>query len=889
LTDTQLTDPFARPSTEVTATLKVNPQQGLAAEEAAARRARYGPNLLGRTRTRSLLRILLHQFNSIVVWLLAAAAVLSIVLGDYVEAAAVILVLLINATIGFVTELRAARSMEALYAFAEVVARVRRSGKVIEVPIQDLVPGDIVLLEAGDLVSADLRLLSSTNLHCDESTLTGESVPVRKTARPVAQDTVLNDRRSMAYKGTAVTQGVAEAVVVATGMTTEIGQIAQLIESVDDDASPLEKRLDKLGHRLIGLTLGLVALTVLLGVLRQQPFADMIQTGVALAVAAIPEGLPIVATLCLARGMLRMARRNALVNRLSSVETLGSTNMILTDKTGTLTENRMEVERFVLPDGPVEMSGVLPPGRSEDASLNWALCVAALCNSVPREAEDGTATSADPMEVALLRVAQVAGFDALSDCMVGEVTKIHPFDPERLMMATDHQTSDGVVRLVKGAPEAVIAQCLSIFTPTGPTAMDADTKAQWLAKTKTETASGLRCLGLAKRTPNASGSEPFENLEWIGLVCLADPLRDDVPAAIAACRGAGIQVVMTTGDHAETAASIAMEAGIVDADPDVVEGREMQNFDPDRPDPALSERLNTARVFARFAPANKLELVAFHQSQGRIVAMTGDGVNDAPALKKADIGIAMGKRGTQVAREASDIILLDDAFSTIADAVIQGRIIFANIRKFVVYLMSCNVSEVLVVAFALGLGMAAPLLPLQILFLNLVTDVFPAFALGLGRGNATVMQEPPRDAREPIADQKTWGKISMLGLMIAFSTLAAYSMSLFQLKLGQDKAITVAFLTIALAQLWNVFNVRKPQDGLLLNEITCNIFVWLAIAFCLLLITSAVWIPAFSLVLDLPPPTLAGLAVAAGMSLVPLVFGQVLIALGDQRADRKKT
>lgn len=878
LIETHVSNAFALSATDVAAKLGVVPEQGLSEVQAAERLARYGPNLLGRTKTKSLFGILVHQFNSIVVWLLAAAVVLSLVLGDYVEAIAVLLVLLINATIGFVTELRAARSMEALYAIAEVVAHVRRSGKVLDVPIQELVPGDIVLLEVGDLVSADLRLVSSVNLHCDESTLTGESVPVPKNEKAVAQGTVLNDRTSMVYKGTAVTQGTAVAVVVATGMNTEIGQIAQMIESVVDDATPLEKRLDQLGHRLIGLTLLLVILTVSLGVMRQQPLADMIQTGVALAVAAIPEGLPIVATLCLARGMLCMARRNALVNRLSSVETLGSTTMILTDKTGTLTENRMEVERYVLPEGSVETSGMEAPGRLDDVSLKWALCVGSLCNSIPPGVEGVAATSADPMEVALLRAAQIAGFDAMADCDVGEAANTYPFDPDRLMMATDHPNNDGSVRLVKGAPEAVIAHCASILTPSGSIAMDNEARAQWLAKTQTETARGLRCLGLAKRCGDAPCTDPFENLEWIGLVCLADPLRDEVPAAIAACRGAGIDVVMITGDHAETAAAIAVEAGIVEADPDVVEGQLLQDFDSEHLDPALSDRLNTARVFARFAPANKLDLVAFHQRQGRIIAMTGDGVNDAPALKKADIGIAMGERGTQVAREASDIILLDDAFGTIADAVMQGRIIFANIRKFVVYLMSCNVSEVLVVAFALGLGMAAPLLPLQILFLNLVTDVFPAFALGLGQGNASVMQEPPRDANEPIVDRKTWVRISALGLVIAFSTLAAYSIAQFHLMLGQGEAITVAFLTIALAQLWNVFNVRKPNDGLFLNEITRNIFVWLAIALCLLLIAGAVWIPALSRVLDLPPPTLVGLAVAAGMSFVPLVFGQVLTA-----------
>ncbi|SHG88780.1 cation-translocating P-type ATPase [Marivita hallyeonensis] len=865
--------PYSAPSDQVVAWLGVSPDTGLSAAEVASRSTKYGPNLLQRQKPRSVLSILLHQFNSLVTWLLVGAAVFSVFLTDYVEAIAVALVLVINTTIGFVTELRAARSMEALYAYAQLFARVRRDARVTTVPAQDLVPGDIVLLEAGDLVPADARLIATTNLHCDESTLTGESVPVSKSTTPVAADAVLGDRTSMAHRGSSVTQGQGEAVVTATGMGTEIGQIAHLLQSVEDEASPLERRLDRLGQRLIGLTLVLVVLTVLLGVLRDQPLADMIQTGVALAVAAIPEGLPIVATLCLARGMLRMARRNALINRLSAVETLGSTTMILTDKTGTLTENRMEVVRFILPDATVDLEKMDGLRIDENAALRWAFCVGALCNTTG----PGSAYAGDPMEAALVRAADEAAFDTARVCGIGPATQTHPFDPDLLMMATVHAVQDGSVFLVKGAPEAVIAASTTVVGPSGPVPLTGDEKKGWLTKTKEETAKGLRCLALAMRADGTSLKDPFEQLELIGLVCLADPVREDVPAAIAACRDAGIDVVMITGDHPTTAAAIATEAGIAEAGADVVQGRELRDFDPENLDPDFAERISKARIFARVAPANKLDLVAFHQKEGRIVAMTGDGVNDAPALKKADIGIAMGQRGTQVAREASEIVLLDDAFSTIAEAVMQGRIIASNIRNFVVYLMSCNVSEVLVVAFALGLGLSTPLLPLQILFLNLVTDVFPAFALGLGRGDASVMKDPPRDPKAPIVNRAAWIHISVLGLIIACATLGAYAGALFYLGTAQPEAITIAFLTIAFAQLWNVFNVRKRRDGVIVNEISRNPYIWIAIALCLLLTVAAVWLPLFSEVLRLPPPDLSGVALAVVFSVVPLIAGQILV------------
>ncbi|OSQ50887.1 cation-translocating P-type ATPase [Marivita geojedonensis] len=871
-------NPHSQTADDVAARLQVDPRTGLTEQDATARQKSFGPNLLQRQKTKSSLAILLHQFKGIIVWLLGGAAVFSGFLGDYIEAFAIVLVLLINALIGFVTELRAARSMEALYAISEVSARVRRSGKILEIHARDLVPGDIVLLEPGDIASADMRISSCTNLHCDESTMTGESVPVSKSPEPVADDALLGERTSMVFKGTSVTQGAGEAIVSSIGMETEIGQITHMIHTAEDDALPLERRLDKLGHRLVGLTLGLVFATVILGLFRDQDMAIMIQTGVALAVAAIPEGLPIVATLCLARGMLRMARRNALVNRLSSVETLGSTTMILTDKTGTLTENRMEVVRYILSDGPVETSDLAPANKSESDSLNWALCVSACCNSADTSSSANSAPNGDPMELAMLQVAQSAGFDAHSDCGFTGDAIVHPFDPKRLMMATIHKTRTGVVTLVKGAPEAVFGACTQIHSKNHPVPFDTKEHDRWLDLLGSETAKGLRCLALAVKEPDSAESDPYTDLHLVGLVCLADPIREEVPKAIAACRDAGIDVVMITGDHPETAAAIAREAGIAGPDSTVITGRDLRGFDPESTDNDMADRIGKAHVFARVSPANKLDIVTYHQLQGRIIAMTGDGVNDAPALKKADIGVAMGKRGTQVARDASDIVLLDDAFDTIVAAIAQGRIIFANIRKFVVYLMSCNVSEVMVVGLALGLGMPTPLLPLQILFLNLVTDVFPAFALGLSRGDDSVMRASPRDPTEPIVTRALWFRITWLGLAIAFSTLGAFATALFHLQIGSDKAITVAFLTIALAQLWNVFNVRDRNGGLLLNEVSRNSYVWLAFAVCLVLVFTAIWFAPLSQVFKLPSPGVDGFALAFAASLCPLLFGQVLLA-----------
>ena len=876
----------ARSVEQVAAVLGTDPRNGLSATAARLSRQRHGPNRLRQQEKRSALGILLHQFESFIVWLLAGAAVLSFAFGDLLEGVAIMVVLAINGAIGFLTELRAARSMEALHRIAEVTARVRREGHERQIEAHELVPGDVVVLEAGDVVSADLRLTMTSNLQSDESILTGESAPVLKDTHAVAPDAAIGDRLCMAFRGTAITQGVGEGIVVATGMATELGHVSALVQSAEGEAPPLERRLDRLGQRLVWLTLALAALTIGLGLLQGHALVEMVQTGIALAVAAVPEGLPVVATLSLARGMLRMARRNALITRLSSVETLGATTIILTDKTGTLTENRMTVVRFLLADEDVaapphgagrthhtEATGLTP---DEDPRLGWALRIGALCNSASL-GHDDDGQSGDPMEVALLVAADDLKLPRERLQEAYPQVRLHAFDPDAKMMASVHAAEDAYVVAVKGAPEAVIAACDEELGPEGPRALDANGRADWQSRSAKAAQQGLRVLALATKRAASPEAAPYSGLTMVGLVCLQDPMRDDVADAIRTSRGAGVRVVMVTGDHAETAAAIARAAGLGEGTVTLVRGDDLEGVKPDMVDPAERARLLGADVFARVSPATKLMLVSLYQKAGHVVAMTGDGVNDAPALKKADIGIAMGRRGTQVAREAAHMVLKDDAFGTIVEAMHQGRVIYANIRKFVVFLMSCNVSEILVVGLAVGVGLPSPLLPLQILFLNLVTDVFPAFALGLGRGDSQVMTQPPRDPTEPIVNRPRWLLIGFLGIAITLATLGAFSLALFWLQIEVAPAVTVAFLTLALAQLWNVFNVRDPAGGTFRNEVTGNPYVWGALVLCLGLLAAAVWMPGLSNVLGLPDPGMAGLGLALAMSVLPLVFGQVLL------------
>jgi len=854
----------------VLAALGCNPAQGLSTDEAARRYRHYGPNLLRHRRPASVWRILLNQFESVVVWLLAAAAALSLLLGNVEEGVAILIVLAINAAIGFLTELKAARSVEALRQVARVATRVRRGGEVRMVPAESLVPGDIVLLEGGDIVTADLRLVEASRVQADESLLTGESTPIAKGADPVPADSPLAERASMLFKGTVVTRGNGEAVVLATGMETELGHIAELAAEAEPEQSPLEKRLARLGGQLIWLTVAVVTVIGAGGFASGAPLLLMVEAGVALAVAAIPEGLPIVATLALARGMWRMARKNALVERLGAVETLGATTVIVADKTGTLTENRMAVAGLALPSGP------WTPGEAPRPEVLEALTVAVLCNDavLPAAVDEGggAAATGDPTEIALLRAGAAAGLRR--DVLLATLPEVREeaFDPDTKMMATVHAKDGSFLYAIKGAPEAILPRVTQIRPSDGTArALDDAARTHWLEEAARLAADGQRVLALAMKEAASEAADPYAGLVLLGLVGLLDPPRADVQAAIADCIAAGIRVVMLTGDHAATARAIGRRVGLPEGE--VLEGGTLRRAED--LDEAARERLASVPVLARMSPAQKLDLVALYQQRGEIVAMTGDGVNDAPSLKKADIGVAMGLRGTQVAREAADMVLADDAFPTIVTAVREGRVIFDNIRKFVVYLLSCNLSEILVVGIAVLAGLPLPILPLQILFLNLVTDVFPAFALAAGEGAAGVMARPPRDPAEAILERRHWISIAGYGVLITCATLAALAIAREVLMLPEREAVTVSFLTLAFAQLWHVFSMRGAGSHPVVNEVSANPVVWGALALCTALLLGALYIPPVADVLRLVPPDRAGWTVVVGMSLAPLLFGQI--------------
>ena len=849
---------------------------GLSTDGAKARHQQFGPNRITARRAASALRVLLHQFRSPVVYLLGAAAALAFYFGELEEGGAIVVVLAINALIGFVTELKAARSIESLRALGGHTARVRRDGHVRLIPAEELVPGDIVLLEAGDAVSADLRLVEASRLSADESTLTGESVPVEKEVAPVNRAARLGDRSSMLFKGTAVTRGSGAGVVVATGLATELGRVTQLVIEADAGSSPLERKLARLSAQLVWATLIVAAAIAAVGLAVHEDAFLMVEAAIALAVAAIPEGLPIVATLALARGMWRMARQNALIERLSAVETLGATTVILTDKTGTLTENRMTVRRLHVASGDIEVEalthkGPRSLGTAGDGQVNTLLRIAVLCNDAHLySAEDEG--SGDPMEIALLRAGLQARLRRATLLHGHRLARKHAFDPGTKMMATVHESGDGFLFAVKGAPEAVIAAATRAIGDHGETALNDETRAEWLARATLLGHRGLRVLACAMKMETQPDGAPYQGLVLVGLIGLEDPARADVPSAIQDCRRAGIRVVMVTGDHAVTARSIARAVGLADHPAEVVEGAAIAKAI--ETDPSVLRRIS---IFARVIPAEKLALVKAYQAQGDIVAMTGDGVNDAPALRQADIGVAMGLRGTDVAREAAAMILLDDAFPTIVKAIRQGRVIFGNIRRFVAYLLSCNLSEVMVVGIAVLSALPLPLLPLQILYLNLVTDVFPAFALAMGEGEAAILQQPPRDPKEPILGRAQWLVIVLQGALLTAATFAALLAARW-LDLDASQSVTVTFLTLAFAQLWHVFNMRGIRANILANEVTRNVWLWGALALCATLLAAPPYLPPAAHLLQLAPPDAAMWVVVLACSLAPLVATQAVMA-----------
>ncbi len=864
----------------------VDAGQGLSDEEVRRRRQEHGPNRLPQAEGPGVWQVAADQFKSVVVAILGVAAVLAFVAGQAAEGVAIVAVLVVNGLIGFVGQWRAVRSMQALREKGKPRARVRRDGREGQVRTTDLVPGDVVVLEAGDAVPADLRLIEANHFHADESSLTGESTPASKSTEPVDAEAPLAERSGMVYRGATVTEGSGEGVVVATGSRTEIGRVTELAEEVESGPSPLQERLNRFGARMGWLALALAGLVAAAGYASGRPILLMVETAVALGVAAVPEGVPVATTIALARGMWLLARRNALARRLTAVEALGATTVIFADKTGTLTENRMTLRRVVTPAGTHDLDEADEQGSETPEPgpiVRRILQIGALCNNATVDEEDQP--SGDPMEVALLRAARRFGHDRDGLLDRWPEDREVAFDPDVMMMATVHEEEGGYRVAVKGAPKAVLGACDTIATEDGEgeEPLRDERRKEWAERVRGMAEEGLRLLAMAEKRVDDPDAEPYEGLRFLGVVGLADPPREGVREAIAACRGAGIRPIMVTGDRAETAVTVAEEVGLeTGGDDGVMTGREIGRGDD--LDEDVRRRALGASVFARLSPEQKYHLLRLYQEEGETAAMTGDGINDAPALRKADVGVAMGRRGTDAAREAADIILKDDAFATIVTAVREGRVIFANIRKALMFMLCTNLAEILAVGIASLAGAPLPLRPLQILYLNVLTDVFPALALGVGKGSPTVMDRPPRPKEESVLTRRHWLAIGAWSVVLAACVLGGLAWAVKGAGMETPRAVTVSFLTLGFAKLWFVFNLRDRGSRLWDNDVVRNPWIWAALAGCAALLVAAAKVPGLSFVLKTEGPGAAGWAIVLGLSLVPAAAGQVLRAVQRLRS-----
>lgn len=832
---------------------------GLSDVEAARRLARYGPNRLPPPPRTPALRILLHQFRSVVVLLLIAATSVSLLLGDSIEAAAIAAVLVINAAIGFVTEFRARRAMEAILQLDVPQATVLRDGALRVIDAHALVPGDVIELKAGHQVPADARLLESTDLRVNEAALTGESLPTSNHAGDtLPEDTPLAERRNMVYSGTTVVSGVGRAVVTATGRATEVGRIGELTATVKIEPTPLERRLDALGRVLVWVALGVAALVASLGVFQGAPLNLIVQTGIALAVAAVPEALPAVATIALAVGLHRMAARNALVRRLPAVESLGSTTVICTDKTRTLTTGNMEVVRLWTEGREIALGS--NADRAVDEHAQRVIGAALLASRPPAASgTDEQAAGVDPVDRAIVEAAARLGIDR------GRLVGNHgeggsiPFSSERKFMATFQRIDGGLVAHVKGAPDRLLEMC----------DVDGGTRRALIDVNNTLAGDGLRVLGVASGRVRAAEEGALRGLAFLGFIGLADPPAPGVKETIARLKAADLRTVMLTGDQRLTAEAIGRQLGLLQGDVRVVEGRELDKASRD----ALQEMVVRAGVFSRITPEHKLRIVEALQARGEIVAMLGDGVNDAPALRKADVGVAMGGRGTDVAKQAAAIVLRDDRFETIAAAVEEGRVVFDNIRKFVLYLFSCNVAEVCVLLAAGVGGLPLPLLPLQLLWLNMITDTFPALALAMEPAEADVMRRPPRKPQEAILSRPFLLRILMYGAFITASTMGAFAWGLAS---SQARATTMAFMTLALAQIAHLGNARSIRPVFDSRSAAANPYAIGAVALSTGLQVATMYVDPLPRLLRVTPLDANEWLVVVACALVPAVLGQAL-------------
>lgn len=873
-------------------TLGTDINNGLVSSEVDSRLEKYGPNELKEAKTKGFFSKIIAQFSDFLVLILIAAAVVSYLVGESKDAIVIMAIVIVNAFLGIYQEGKAEKSLDALKKMSSPNAKVIRNGKLEEIPASQLVPGDLVSLDAGDIIPADLRLVESSNLKVEEASLTGESLPVEKNANISFDKNVsLGDRVNMAYMSTIVTYGRGKGVVVGTGHDTEIGNIATMIQSFDDEQTPLQKQLNQLG-KVLGIATILICLLVFgIGLLQKRPILDMFMISISLAVAAIPEGLPAIVTIVLAIGMNKMVKKNAIVKRLLAVETLGSTTYICSDKTGTLTQNEMTVVK-IFTDGKildVTGGGYNPSGdfklgdtnvNPEDiGDLESLISMAALANDADLEkTDDGYRVIGDPTEGSLITLAGKGNLDKAKINKEFPRLKELPFDSERKMMTTFHENfiPGKIVSFTKGAPDVVIDRCNRISTNGQVIDFNPSLKDDVLKVNSDFSKTALRVLAFAYREYNSLPENISSDLNevdmtFVGLVGMIDPARPEAKEAIKHCKEAGIHTVMITGDYKETAFAIAKELGMAESMDQAMMGEELNGLS----DQELQEVVSRVKVYARVSPEHKVRIISALKANGEVTSMTGDGVNDALALKRSDIGVAMGITGTDVAKNTADLILTDDNFTSIVSAVEEGRVIYSNIKKFVFFLLSCNIGEILLVLMSILLKLPVPLKAIQLLWLNLVTDSFPALALGTEPGEPDIMNIPPRKPDEAILDKVMLKKIGFQSIAIAVASLLAFKWGLNQYPDDISKARTITFVTLITSELLRAYSSRSQRYTLFKIGFFTNKNLVISTLFSFGLMLAVVYIPLLQPIFETFALGLVDWKIVLPLAFIPLVVGEL--------------
>ena len=856
---------------EVEKQIQTNIEFGLNEKQVEDKQNKFGLNKLEEKKKESIVIKFIKQFNDFMIIILIIASIISAVVArlegsnDYFDSIIIIAIVVFNAIMGLVQEAKAEKSLEALKKMTAPTCRVKRNGKISTIKSEQIVPGDIVLLEAGNYVPADCRLISSSNLKIEESSLTGETVPVLKDANCILKDkTALGDMVNMAFSTTIVVNGHGEAIVTDTGMNTKVGKIAKMIITNEAPETPIQKKLGEVGKSLGIACLGICLLIFVIGLLKKIEPIEMFMTSVGLAVAAIPEGLPAIVTIMLSIGVTKMARKNSIIRKLPAVETLGSSSVICSDKTGTLTQNKMQVTKIANINGET----------NDKEYIKWLMGMATMCTDVEISRENGKIElTGEPTEKAIVSKALDEGQNKNELYNVMRRVKDIPFDSSRKMMTTIHKMTNGYRVITKGAPDVLLKRCNKVYDNGNVTTLDYSKTKLIESQNNKMADEALRVLAIAyldiPNLPSRIDTETVEkNLIFIGLIGMIDPPREGVKEAVATCKKAGIKTVMITGDHIITAKAIAKDLGILRGSDLAITGEELDKI----PQAVLQRNIMNYSVFARVTPEHKVRIVKAYQSTGAVVAMTGDGVNDAPALKNADIGIAMGKNGTDVAKNAADMVLTDDNFVTIVEAVKQGRNIFDNIKKAVHFLIATNIGEIVTIFLGLILGLKSPLLAIQLLWINLVTDSLPAIALGLEKPEADIMDKKPRGSRKGIFADGLWQRIITEGTMLGILTLVAFSVGnyLYDIEVGR----TMAFVSLGLLELVHSFNIKSEESifkvGLFENKYLLGAFILGA-----LLQIVVVVIPSVAEVFKLVPLTQVQWMYTFGISILPLVIMEI--------------